>query len=368
MKHEQIPQWSDLPWDTYRVENDVELPEDTRPGRIVGTHGAAHTVVTPTGTHSATVSGRLSYLVDLGTTEPPVVGDYVAVRGEDTVLIEAVLPRQTAYRRKEAGERYEPQAICANCDAIAIVTTVPAEAGEEAHVSELADFNARRLERYLATLEPGVTAAVILNKADLAVDAEAAVRYAQSLLPGTRILAVSALDGSGVEAVAELVNPGQTLVVVGSSGTGKSTLIGRLIGTELRTTAVRDGDGRGRHTTTDRRVYRLPSGALLVDTPGMRELAIWSEDGEEDSLSAAFPEIVELASQCKFRDCSHTKEPHCAVQEAVRDGRVPVQRYQSFLQLRDEGAVTAAERRRRQEAMGKQISKFVRARKKAGLL
>lgn len=359
-----------MPWNEYQEGIDPVLPDDTRPGRVVSSHGGIHEIVTAAGRRSAEISGRLSYLAELGSAGLPVVGDFVAVRGDDTPLIEAVLPRRTVYRRKEAGDRFEPQVICANCDALAVVTTMPAAAAasdERSVVSALADFNARRVERYLATLEDGITPIVVLNKADLVVDVEAAQHSVAAELPGVTVIAISALTGTGVEAIGEIVRQGRTLVVTGSSGTGKSTLVGRLTGDHLRTTDIRETDGRGRHTTTDRRMYRLPHGGLLVDTPGMRELAIWADaDGDSDPVAAAFPEIAELAGQCKFRDCRHQSEPHCAVLAAVQDGSIPQKRYESFLRLRDEGEVTAAERRRRAMIRGKQIAKFSRALKKQG--
>lgn len=357
-----------MPWNEYQEEIDPVLPDDTRPGRVVSSHGGIHRIVTATGRQSAGISGGLTYLAELGTGDLPVVGDYVAVRGDDTPLIEAVLPRRTVYRRKEAGDRYEPQVICANCDAVAVVTTMPAAAAasdERSVVSALADYNPRRVERYLATLEGGVTPIVVLNKADLVGDAQEALQAVAAELQGATVVALSALDGTGVQEIAELLRPGETLVVTGSSGTGKSTLVGRLTGDHLRTTDVRETDGRGRHTTTDRRMYRLPHGGLLVDTPGMRELALWADaDGVGDPVAGAFPEIAELAEQCKFRDCRHQSEPHCAVLAAVQDGTITQKRYESYLQLRDESEVTAAERRRRAAIRGKQIAKFSRALKK----
>ncbi len=362
------PRWEDMPWSKYLEIMGPALPEETRPARVTSSHGGIHHVVSDAGAQMANVSGRLSYLAELGGAQLPVVGDFVALRGSSTPLIESVLPRRTVYRRKEAGDRYEPQAICANCDAVAIVTTVPQEtepASGNASDTALADFSVRRIERYLSTLENGVTPVIVLNKADLSPDSEAAVRFVQAQVPGVDVLAVSALHGSGVEALEARVAARQTLVVVGSSGTGKSTLVGRLIGASLRTTDVRSSDGRGRHTTTDRQMYRLPGGGLLVDTPGMRELAIWADaDGRSDPVSAAFPEIAELSERCKFRDCHHQSEPGCAVLEAVHEGSIPLDRYHSFLQLRDEGALTAAERRKRQALRGKQIAKSSRAHKK----
>lgn len=380
--------WDYVPWNNYYKQTDGaagvvadsagDEATDTIPGWVVAHEGAALDVVTRRGAVTAEVSGRLRYLVELGSGELPAIGDFVLIRGTEPARIESVLPRRTAFRRKEAGSRTEAQVICANADLAVIVTTAPALGAElpdamqanpdapKPVAHDLDDFSLRRVERYIATLDSRIRPLVVLNKCDLARDPQAVRSFVAAELPGATVVALSALTGDGVEVLASLIEPGQTAVMVGSSGSGKSTLIARLTGTQIQTGEVRKADGRGRHTTTSRRMYLLPSGGILVDTPGMREVQLWADDDTgTDSIGAAFPEIAELEGGCKFSDCRHQHEPGCAIKEALANGTLLPERYQSYLQLREETEVTAAMRRERSRAWGKQIAKFTRAWKKA---
>ncbi len=365
--------WKDFSWKKYSSHLNGH-PEPETPGRVIAHDGAAVRIVTPRGPMIAEISGHLRYLSDLGTAILPAVGDYVDVRPGTPAQIDDVLPRSTTFQRKEAGVRTEAQVICANVDLAVIVTTAPSVdvvAGDGAKAEqinarhELDDFNIRRIERYLATLDPGVRPIVVLNKCDLVPDPQALRSFVASELPEAVVIALSALTGESVHLLADMIEPGQTAVLVGSSGCGKSTLIGRLTGEEILTRAVRATDGRGRHTTTSRQMYRLPEGGIIVDTPGMREIQIWADDeSEADPVSEAFPEIARLADSCRFRDCRHQHEPGCAIKEAVESGRIQPERYASFLKLRQEAELTREQRRRRQQEWGKQISKFAREIKK----
>jgi ribosome biogenesis GTPase / thiamine phosphate phosphatase len=382
--------WNDVPWKSYNRQtsgnnrtdtggdSDGDTgpadPEQTTPGWIISHDGSALEVVTRNGAVSAEISGRLRHLVELGTAELPAVGDFVRVRGISPALIDRVLPRKMVFRRKEAGIRTEAQVICANADLAIIVTTAPSvgaegqpEPGEAPAPAghDLDDFSLRRIERYVATLDSRIRPIVVLNKCDLTNDPQAVRAYVAAELPGAIVVALSALTGDGVDALAQLIEPGQTAVMVGSSGSGKSTLITQLTGQEIRTGAIRGADGRGRHTTTSRRIYRLPAGGLLVDTPGMREVQLWADDDAgADSIAAAFREIAELEPACRFSDCRHEHEPGCAVKQALSDGTILPERYRSFLQLREETEVTTAMRRERSRERGKQIAKFSRELKK----
>ncbi len=275
------------------------------------------------------------------------------------------------FRRKEAGQRTEAQIICANADLAVIVTTAPAlgaetRGAEHGPAHELDDFSLRRIERYTATLDSQIRPIVVLNKCDLIEDRQAVRSHVEAELPGTIVVGLSALTGDGVEILAQLIEEGQTAVMVGSSGSGKSTLIARLTGNAIKIGAVREVDGRGRHTTTSRRTYRLPDGGILVDTPGMREVQLWADDDTgAGSIAAAFPEISELEGECRFRDCRHEHEPGCAIKQALSDGSILPERYQSYIQLRGEAEVTSEMRRQRSREWGKQISKFSRELKKA---
>jgi len=269
----------------------------------------------------ATLTGKLRYETrhreDL-----PAVGDFVAVR--DTV-IEEVLPRKTVFLRKAVGDALEAQVIAANIDTVFVVTGLDG------------DFNVRRLERYYATARAsGAQCAIVLNKADLSDNLEARIREVRAVAPGADVVAISALHGDGIEALRPWLGAGETVAFVGSSGAGKSTLINRLLGRERQSTgAVREADSRGRHTTTHRELLETPTGALLIDTPGLRELQPWAG---ADDVDGAFPEIEELAAECRYRDCSHNAEEGCAVQAAIEDGTLDYARFSSYVKMRKEAA------------------------------
>jgi ribosome biogenesis GTPase len=274
----------------------------------------------------------------------PGVGDWLLIEGDEArAKVVALLPRYSAIKRGAAGEHYKQQLIAANIDTVFIVCGLDA------------DFNPRRIERYLLLVRGGAEPVVVLTKADEATAAdENAVAEATGALielaQGVAIRAVNARDRDGsVAAMAPWLQPGRTVVLVGSSGAGKSTLTNSLLGIErMKTGAVRESDARGRHTTTHRALIPLPSGACLIDTPGMREL---KPTGEED-VAENFSDVEALAEQCKFRDCSHDREPGCAVRAAIEGGRLDPQRFASYLKLRDEvaGAANKLANRRAQKA------------------
>jgi ribosome biogenesis GTPase len=269
----------------------------------------------------ATLAGRLRYETT-NREELPAVGDFVRLR--DTV-IEEVLPRRTVFLRKAAGDTLEAQVIAANIDTVFVVTGLDG------------DFNLRRLERYFATARAsGAHCAILLNKADLCEDLEARLRQVRAIAPGADVVTISALHGDGIDALRPYLVPGETVAFVGSSGAGKSTLINRLLGRERQSTgAVREADSRGRHTTTHRELLETPSGALLIDTPGLRELQPWAG---EDDVDGAFPEIEELAEGCRYRDCAHAGEEGCAVQAAIDDGSLDFDRFANYRKMRKEAA------------------------------
>ena len=258
----------------------------------------------------------------------PAVGDWVLVEGEapNALRIVALLPRFSAIKRGAAGEHYKQQLIAANIDTVFVVSGLDA------------DFNPRRIERYLMLVGgSGVQPVIVLTKSDKdGADVEAALHELRAL--DVPVLAVNAKDRASAAALEPWLGEGQSIVLVGSSGAGKSTLTNTLLGIEkMKTGAVRDSDDRGRHTTTHRALIALPSGACLIDTPGMREL---KPTGEE-VVAESFADIEALAAQCKFNDCKHLKEPGCAVRAAIERGEVDAQRVANFLKLSDEVAGAA---------------------------
>lgn len=335
-----------------------------RLGRIVAQDGPVYRVVTESGTESSRTSGRLEYLIDLGSADAPSVGDYVSLGPEPDAAIREVLPRRSVYERKAAGETTESQVISANVDTAFIVTTAPqAAASAEENRAALHDFNLRRVERFIATLDSKVRPVVVINKSDLITDQEEVARSIRAELPGTRVIMISALEGLGVEDVLAEVGPGETAVLVGSSGSGKSTLISQLTGTAVRTGAVRASDGRGRHTTTGRRMYALANGGFIIDTPGVREVQLWSAADDEEQLGSAFPEIEALADACRFSDCRHESEPGCAIQEAVRNGTITRERYLSFLELQAEKDVVSQRREKRDRLTARRAARKARGKR-----
>lgn len=261
----------------------------------------------------------------------PVVGDWVVftrLPGEAKALIHAVLPRRTLLARKEAGGE-DAQPIGANLDAVFLVTSLNQ------------DLNPRRIERFLTLVyESGAEPVVVLSKADLTADPWSALGRAERVAPGVKVLAVSAATGDGLAEFAAWLKPGSTVAFVGSSGVGKSTLLNALLGREAqKTLAIREDDGKGRHTTTSRKLFTLPGGALVLDSPGIREVGLLA--APEAELGGAFPEIAALAGDCRFRDCRHETEPDCAVQAALESGELPADRWRSYQKLLREQAFLA---------------------------
>jgi ribosome biogenesis GTPase / thiamine phosphate phosphatase len=301
-----------------------------RPGRVVAEDRGLYLVATAGGDVTASVSGRFRFHAIEDPSAWPAVGDWVVLDARaDGATIHAVLPRRSAFSRLAAGKETRTQVIGANVDVVFIVTSLN-------H-----DFNLRRLERYLAAAwESGARPVVVLSKADLADDLDGSLLAAESVAPGVPILVVSAVSGTGLDTMRELLAPGRTLAVVGSSGVGKSTLINALAGRELQAVAeIRLDDGRGRHTTIRRELVRLDGGALVLDTPGMREFGLDDEAG----VGSSFADLEAIAASCRFSDCGHRSEPGCAVQIATRNGTLTPARVEAYVKLSREAA--HAERR-----------------------
>jgi ribosome biogenesis GTPase / thiamine phosphate phosphatase len=347
------PHLASLGWDAswaaaFRAALDASntrAPDGVAPARVVAEHRERYVVATADGDVSAVLAGRARH-VAATREELPAVGDWVGVSGgsgDGTAIVRFVVPRRSAFVRKAAGDETEAQVLAANVDVALVATALPG------------DLNTRRLERYLTLAwESGAIPIVLLTKSDLVDDVAASVGQAALAAPGADVVAISALTGDGVERLSDHLIAGRTAVLLGSSGVGKSTLVNRLLGVErLRTAAITD-EGKGRHTTTHRELVRLASGALLIDTPGMRELQLWNAD---EGLESAFADLEALAERCRFRDCVHDGEPGCAVREAVDAGVLSADRLEHWHKLRRELAYLA---RKQDEAADAQYRRSIR--------
>jgi len=288
----------------------------------VAEHRGRYIVSAADGDHSAVLAGRVRHEA-ASRDQLPSVGDWVGIaRGsaDGTAMVRFVVPRRGAFVRQAAGDVTAAQVVAANVDVALVAAALSG------------DISARRLERYLTLAwESGATPIVVLTKADLSEDVDGAVAAASVSALGADVIAVSAVTGLGLETLSRRLVAGHTAVLLGSSGVGKSTLVNQLLGVEHQRTSVVGDGGRGRHTTTHRELVRLASGALLIDTPGMRELQLWTADS---GLGSAFADVEAAAASCRFRDCAHGAEPGCAVREAVDRGELAAERLEHGHQLR----------------------------------
>lgn len=291
-------------------------------GRIAIDYGYGYKVLY----NNEMIQGIVSGSIRKNQSMAPVVGDYVKFKLEDNktkAVISEVKPRNTVFERKIAGETTQKQVQGANFDTVFIVMSLNK------------DYNLRKLERFVLTAwDTGATPVVVLTKSDLCDNIGDYVADAMNVAPGVDVIAVSSLYDEGLDQLEAYLNPGQTIALFGASGVGKSTLINTLVGSDIMTVKqVREDDDRGRHTTTHRQLVMTPEGIVFMDTPGMRELAIW-DDGS--GIEQAFSDIVSLANTCKFNDCHHKSEPGCAVKEAISQGELTIERLKSYEKLQRE--------------------------------
>lgn len=336
----------DLGWDDGFAAS-LEPHDNCIPGRVSAQHRGEYDVLTERGELRAHVAGRLRHEASSGE-DLPAVGDWVALR---ETTIHAVLPRRSAFLRKVAWSQTEAQVLAANVDTIFVVSGLDD------------DFSVRRLERYLTLAwESGASPVVVLTKADLCADPLARLLEAEQVAVGVPAHVVSNMTGEGVDELEAYLAPAKTVALLGSSGVGKSSLANRLLGGEVQATMELAADGTGRHTTTTRQLLRLPTGALLVDTPGLREIQLWSAD---EGIQEAFADVDELAADCRFNDCAHMREPGCAVQAAIDEGRLPRERLQSYRALQRELRRLAAKQDARlRSEQRKQRAAFARSLRK----
>lgn len=310
------------PWKQNDAADDaLDSDLSAMPARVVSDYGQKVRLITPMGEMLANRPTAHQFLE-----QQLAAGDWVAVHflnSNSEAVIEHILPRMTKFSRAAAGIEVKEQIVASNIDTLFLIQSLNK------------DFNMRRLERYLiAAWESGATPVIVLTKSDLCDDLEVKISQVEVTAPGVEIYAVSNLTGEGIEGLGKYISNGKTIALLGSSGVGKSTLVNTLTGSQiLKTQEIREDDSKGRHTTTHRELVKLPEGGLILDTPGMRTLALWEA---EEGMEKMFGDIEALIKDCRFSDCKHQHEPGCAIREALRKGAIDDQKWQSWLKLQRE--------------------------------
>ena len=292
-------------------------------GRVSSQYKNLYKVITEKGEMAAQISGKFRHSVS-DTSEFPAVGDFVMVDRLDNSqgdgIIHHVLTRKSVFSRKVAGRKTDTQVVAANIDTLFICMSLNN------------DFNLRRLERYISVAwDSGASPVIVLTKSDLCLDLEEKVKEVESIAIGIDVLVTTSTSEGGFESLKKYISDGKTVAFIGSSGVGKSTLTNHLLGQSIIETNGIRNDDKGRHTTTRRELFIIPDLGVVIDTPGMKELGIISAD-----FSKSFADIDELATQCRFNDCTHNKEPKCAVQNAIQEGTLSAERFESYLKLKKE--------------------------------
>lgn len=304
--------------------DDILQDNQLEPARVLSQEKGFYRIITGKGEKLAEISGKFRFQIT-ASSEYPAVGDFVMVNWNESgksAIIESLLPRKSAFIRKAAGEAQQEQVVAANIDIVFLCMALNN------------DFNLRRLERYISIAwDSGAMPVVVLTKSDLCDNLENKLSEVSSVAFGVDVLVTTATEENGYKELLPFISEGKTIAFIGSSGVGKSTLINRLLDKEhLKTNGIRNDD-KGRHTTTRRELFLLLSGGMVIDTPGMRELGMWDNN---TGIERTFKDIEELASQCKFRNCTHTNEPGCAIQKALETGELQMGRWQSYQRLKAE--------------------------------
>lgn len=334
-------------FDYGHVQNTNTLPGI--PARVTAVHKERYAIVCEHGETYARLKTKEYYVEDKAF---PTTGDFVMIRyipnGDSQII--ATLPRRTVFSRREPGPIPRYQAVAANFDYVFIMQSLNM------------DFNPKRLERYLTLgWQSGATPVILLTKADLVEDSREYVSAVERVAVGVDIHVVSAHTGYGLEGLSAYLRPGKTVVFLGSSGVGKSSLVNALAGENIMAVGgIREDDSRGRHTTTYRQLIRLSSGVMIIDTPGMRELGMWDVS---DGLGEAFGDVETFLGKCRFRDCKHDREPGCAIKAALASGELDISRWESYRKLKEE-AVDRDELLRRKREWSKGVAKYTKQRRK----
>jgi ribosome biogenesis GTPase len=347
----------DLGWGPFFQSQITDTTEELIPARVAEEQRGAYLLLAERGPLEGSVTGRMMHDA-VGREDFPAVGDWVLARrlpGEERAVIHRTLERRTRLSRKVAGERVDEQIMAANVDAVFLVSSLN-------H-----DLNLRRIERYLAVVwESGATPVIVLNKSDLSADRLSLLARVEGIAPGVDVHVTSATTGEGVDAIGRYVSAGHTIAFVGSSGVGKSSLVNCLLAGEVQAVRELSFFDKGRHTTTSRQMLAVPGGGLIIDTPGLRELALWDAGS---GMGQAFADVADLAGACTFNDCQHRSEPGCAVQNALGDGMLDLARLESYRKLQREQIFIESKKdvslRQSEQRKWKQIAKANRRRTRA---